>query len=578
MLNRIAAHLTPPSSYNPPPPMQLKDWGIIFALMLILTIITFTNLGYNFAPQTSWQPTATETAMVDFGEIVEISAFQFYMGHNNNVAFMIAASKDGRSWSTLYYSSSDYSVFQWGRISLDTQARFIEIIPFGVEGLRIQEAAFRDESGRLLLIYYVSSGAEALFDEQHLVPVRSCFMLGTYFDEVHYVRTGYEFLHGLPPGEVTHPPLGKVFQAISIAIFGMTPFAWRLPGALFGLAMIPLIYAFARQLFKSNNWAFFAAFILSFDFMRFVQTRIATIDSYVVFFVIAMYFFMYVYTTGVRHRSFRHSVVLLILCGASMGLAIASKWQGVYAAVGLPILFFPVWFRTFKEDRKQAIATAGICVGAFIALPFLIYTLSYIPFVNSFGASNFNEAVRIFWDNQRFMLWFHGGLEADHIYGSPWWSWPLMLVPFHYYSTSVYGLRQGIVAMGNPTIWWFGIPVTAIALYKLIRLNTTSTIKSCDDAKYALIFLLIGYAMQYLPWIFVSRVIFIYHYFPSVPFVVLLITWFFKSQVKKPLLTVGYCAVVTGLFVLFYPVLSGTPVEHDFVYTWLRWIPGVVWR
>jgi len=258
-----------------------------------------------------------------------------------------------------------------------------------------------------------------------------------------------------------------------------------------------------------------------------------------------------------------------------MGLAIASKWQGVYAAIGLPILFLPVWYGIYRESKKKAMATAGVCIGTFLALPFLIYTLSYIPFVNSLGASNFGEAARIFWDNQRFMLWFHSGLEADHIYGSPWWSWPLMLVPFHYYATSFNGLRQGIVALGNPAIWWFGVPVTVVALYRLVRLDARGKAKFQD---YTLIFLLIGYVMQYLPWVFITRVIFIYHYFPSVPFVVLLITWFFKAHTKKSFWAIGYGAVVAGLFILFYPVLSGTPVEHDFVYTWLSWVSGIVWR
>jgi len=585
------------------------DWGFLLVLMIILTIITFINLGSTSVPQTSWRPAAGETALVDFGDVVDISSFQFYMGHDNHRSFMVAASFDGQSWRTLYHSQREYPVFRWHRINFDadTQVRFIEIIPFGTEGIRIMEAGFRDSSGQLLQIYSVSPDAKTLFDEQHLVSELTSslgFLLGTYFDEVHYVRTAYEFIHGLPPAEISHPPLGKVFQAISIAVLGATPFAWRLPGVLFGLAMIPLIYAFARQLFKSNNWALLAAFIFSFDFMRFAQTRIATIDSYVTFFIMAMYFFMYMYVSGIKHRSFKRSIVLLILCGACMGLAIASKWQGIYAAMGLPILFFPVWYKLFKENRKQAIVTATACIGVFIALPFMIYALSYIPFVNSMGANSFSDAIRIFWENQRFMLWFHGGLEAGHIYGSPWWSWPLMLTPFHYYASVSDGLRVSIVALGNPAIWWFGILVTVIAVYRLVKpkhqliddfkCNVKSKSKvtlvkakeshnanyqlNQTNHNYVLLFLLIAYAMQFLPWVFVTRVIFIYHYFPSVPFVVLLITWFFKTQLKHRAWAIGYAVMALGLFVMFYPVLSGMPVSWDYVDSWLWWVPGVVWR
>ena len=48
-------------------------------------------------------------------------------------------------------------------------------------------------------------------------------------------------------------------------------------------------------------------------------------------------------------------------------------------------------------------------------------------------------------------------------------------------------------------------------------------------------FLLIGYLSQYAPWFLVSRVVFIYHYFPSVPFVAAMVGYsFFKLAQWKP--------------------------------------------
>ncbi len=76
-----------------------------------------------------------------------------------------------------------------------------------------------------------------------------------------------------------------------------------------------------------------------------------------------------------------------------------------------------------------------------------------------------------------------------------------------------------------------------------------------------------------------TRTTFIYHYFPSVPFVVLMIMYSFAQWKKKAarpaflaaVLLYGLLAVL--LFLLFYPVLSGQPVEADFVARFLRWFP-----
>ena len=101
-------------------------------------------------------------------------------------------------------------------------------------------------------------------------------------------RTAYEHLHGMAPYENTHPPLGKVFIMLGISIFGMNPFGWRIVGTLFGIAMLPLMFALAKRVTKSSKWAGLATFLFAVDGMHFVQTRIATIDVYGVFFIMAM--------------------------------------------------------------------------------------------------------------------------------------------------------------------------------------------------------------------------------------------------------------------------------------------------
>jgi dolichyl-phosphate-mannose--protein O-mannosyl transferase len=95
-------------------------------------------------------------------------------------------------------------------------------------------------------------------------------------------------------------------------------------------------------------------------------------------------------------------------------------------------------------------------------------------------------------------------------------------------------------------------------------------------------FLCISFLAQFLPWTLISRCTFLYHYFPSVPFLVLMIGFTLTQMHKKirpqifyPLCVV-YCVAVIAMFVMFYPVITGTPVSGEYVSTYLRWMDSWV--
>jgi dolichyl-phosphate-mannose-protein mannosyltransferase len=116
-------------------------------------------------------------------------------------------------------------------------------------------------------------------------------------------------------------------------------------------------------------------------------------------------------------------------------------------------------------------------------------------------------------------------------------------------------------------VWWPGFIAVLMSFYlafkrkdKLLRM------------------LLIAYCSQYLPWMLVPRLTFIYHYFAMVPFLVLILTYYIKDYLEQGPLqrrrwVYGYLAAVFVLFALFYPILSGMiiPAKYSF---FLRWMPG----
>ena len=556
-----------------PPKMSKVDYVFICFLIAVYSVLAFINLGDFNAPQTAWIPEPGEYAIINFSEPKEVHEIQFFMGARHNIAFDLQKSNDGGlSWE-LVHTVPSANVFAWTRTRLSTPvtAEIFRLIPLR-NGLRLQEFVFRGGDGEVLEVYYASHNARQLFDEQSLIPEYRNFMNSTYFDEIYHPRTGYEFIHGLTVFETSHPPLGKVFIAASVRVFGMSPFAWRLPGTIFGILMIPLLYAFARKMFRSNNMGLFVAFIFTFDFMLFSQTRLATIDTYVTFFVLAMYYFMYLYVRGISSNNLKKSLILLSVCGAMMGLAIASKWQGVYGALGLPILFFPALNKLYDRDKFQAKATFLACFAIFIFLPLIIYSLSYIPFVRAYSGTEANSFLKIVWDNQVSMFNYHSGLIAEHPFASPWWQWPIMTRPLFQYQTVISStVRQGMSSIGNPAVWWFGIFAAGYAIYRFAKSGFNLKGSNRD-----LVFLLIAYAAQFLPWALVTRLTFIYHYFPSVPFVVLIITFFFHKYVRQTHFKISYAIIVFALFILFFPVLSGMPVTVEFVDRFLRWLPGWV--
>ncbi|MGH2465204.1 MAG: phospholipid carrier-dependent glycosyltransferase, partial [Candidatus Limnocylindrales bacterium] len=118
---------------------------------------------------------------------------------------------------------------------------------------------------------------------------------------------------------------------------GGDPFAWRFPGVILGALTAVLIYLLCRILFRRRSIAILAGLLVAADGMFFVQSRIAMNDVYVGFFIVAAYaLFAAVWTGWWRWRW--AWVVALPVIGLLLGLALASKWVGLYAIAGVGIL------------------------------------------------------------------------------------------------------------------------------------------------------------------------------------------------------------------------------------------------
>ena len=372
--------------------LTLRDYLVMGVTCVVYGALAFANLGSTVAPQTGWVSTSPDEQIVfDLGESKEFSLL-YYAGVSYN-DFSVSTSDDGVTWSAeTPCRMREGLCYRWLYALQSTQnngeVTYMSDSPTSVvwftgrylrlnaceAGLNLWEIVARDENGQTLPLTIVShTGArtgvlesekpvENLIDEQDTCVGEPAWYNGTYFDEIYHARTGYEHLHGQPPYETTHPPLGKLLMSACIAIFGMTPFGWRFAGAFIGVLMLPALYLLALQLTHRRSVATVSMLAFSLDLMHYTQTRIATIDSFPVFFILLSYLCMVRYLqtdifaadpTKPRlfDRCLRKSLIPLALSGLFMGLAIASKWIGLYSAVGLALLFFVAIYRQYRVSN-----------------------------------------------------------------------------------------------------------------------------------------------------------------------------------------------------------------------------------
>ena len=576
-----------------------KDFCIMAVITLIYALFAFCNLGSMSVPENGFfSAEKNETVTLELSENADINRIYFYTGwisrraKDSNVKRIINIeySSDGEKFIDSPQALEINSVFNWKHINVNFKAKYIRL-SFDEPNFYINEVAVfgENESEKREIVNVISKNetGKLLFDEQSKVRYAYSWYDGTYFDEIYHPRTAYEYIHGLNIYENTHPPLGKIIISLGILIFGMNPFGWRFFGCLAGVLMVPISYIFAKKMFKKSFWSTICCVIFAFDFMHITQTRIATIDSYTALFVMCSFYFMYIFTKKSYYdTSFKECIIPLFLSGLFFGFSVSTKWQGFYAGVGLAIMFFWHIFKRYAEflrvkkakikesdlkfilNNANSLAIKTILSAAlfFVIVPAIVYLLSYIPVINAE-----ESGLQYMLYNQPHMLKYHANLAPakPHPYSSKWWSWPLDIKPLYLYSPNAEfisdGFTQKLASFGNPAIWWLTIPA-------ILALAAVGFIKGFNDEIKVI---LIGFAAMYLPWVFVSREAFIYHFFPCVIFVVLGIVYLFKllydSKKIKKWLPIAYTCAVFGLFLYFYPVIFGTVVPVKYM-TALKWL------
>lgn len=607
------------------PKLKKKDFVILGVLMIFYLIISFYHLGTLQTPKTyyQFQYEGEDIGVEIAGVSQEISKVRYYTGPEIG-EFSVMISTDGKTYKEAT-TLTEQSVFAWEDLVINESFKYIKFVA-KTSGSYLGEIQLYNKYGDKVLVTASDDQSATIVDEANTVPVEISNINSSYFDEIYFARSAYEYAHGINAMEWVHPPLGKLIMMIPIVLFGMSTFAYRLMGTLAGCLMIPVIYILAKRIFKSRKFALLAGILMTFDCFHFVQTRMGTVDSFLVLFIMLSSLFMYQYIDLDKNAKEKEKIKNLFWSGLFIGCAICTKWTGLYAGLGLAIIFFgnliyngliakkskdkkinteklvliglfslcilpvAIYYLTVlfasknlatmltviyylllvivgliyyivKIDRK-ALKTILMCILFFIIIPVVMYILCYLlfPTVYNYTDNSISGIINQIKD----MYKYHSTLTEKHPFESKWYTWPLMIKPVWYYAGNYVGnIKSTIVGIGNPAIWWFGV---LAAIYTLIA----SLVKKNKENLFIIVLIL----STWLPYSFIGRSMFMYHFFPTLPFVMLAIVSFVKWITKKignNSFYIFYIAIVILIFAIFYPVISGMVTTSDYVES-VKWL------
>ena len=412
-----------------------------------------------------------------------------------------------------------------------------------------------------------------LIDEQDKLVLSPTYYDQAYFDEIYHVRNAWEIANKQYMYASVHPLLGTNIIALSIHLFGMHPFAWRLPGAIASVLMLPVLYGILKHLLKRDYLSLIGSFLLAADFMHITTARIATLEPFSILFILCSFYWMLKYCRSNFYTlPMRKGILYLFLSGIFMGLSIATKWTGCYAAIGLAIMLFTNWIQCFLEYKKDKethqqffkilLTTMLSCILFFIIIPIVIYCISYIP---DKIFRNEPWTIANVWKQAQQMYHYHVNLNATHPYQSTWFQWILDLRPMWYYVGTKGNVFHTISCFSNPLLTWIGLPAILFTTYRALCKK--------DIVGW---YIVVGYFSGLLPWIiYVQRIVFAYHFYPTSLFTIIAIVYCINllNNRKMSIVVPAYLAAYLALFILFLPVITGFGTSQQFA-RFLSWLPG----
>jgi dolichyl-phosphate-mannose-protein mannosyltransferase len=411
------------------------------------------------------------------------------------------------------------------------------------------------------------------------------------------------------PAFVVHPQLGKWLIAGGEQLFGMNSFGWRFASLIFGTLLIMVSIRLVRRVSKSTLIGGLAGLLLTFDGLAFVMSRIALLDIFMAFFLVAAVACLVADREWFRNRLARYlerreladlggrfgpALVLRpwrLAAGLCFGLAMGTKWNALFplAAFALLSLAWDIGARRLAgagSRAKFAILRDGIpAFFSLVVLSLVVYVGTWASWLMTsggydrmWGAQNPDHVtVRLLGKplasllHYQYDIWnFHTGdfiNNAQHTYRADPAGWLIVARPIGI--DAVNNIKPGtdgclgpdncirvISGVGTPALWW-------IAIFALVA----AAILWVGGRDWRFGIAVVGVLSSWLPWfIFDARPLFFFYAIAIIPFSVMAIAlcagWMLGDaqagdrRMVAAIVIGAFVALVAANFAYIYPILT----------------------
>lgn len=427
------------------------------------------------------------------------------------------------------------------------------------------------------------------------------------FDEVYFRQFASDYLSGHFFFDI-HPPLVKLIFAGIGTLFHLSAAQVQsgMPGdvilrtlpAFAGAALVPLMYVIIRQLGLGRRIAAFGALLVLADNALLVESRFVLMDSLLLLFGMgALSAYLYL-----RRMTGAWRWLWVVIVAVLLGMLVSTKWTGL-AIAGLIFATWVIdsvvrrapWQRVVGEGVLALLIMATIYICSF-ALNFTLLTRSGDG--DAFMSERFQATLvgNTHYDpNTHMSLWdkivelnsemytAQSTLEhVTHPYATKWYTWPLEIRGVYYWEGAPLknGAQGNIYLLGNPAVWW----TTTIGVLAALMIWLAKP-KLLGARHKQIAFLLTGYALNFIPFAFIDRPMFLYHYFFALLFAILLtcvmltilFDWQRQKYGRKAVLQTYWLivAIVILGFLYFLPLSYGWPLSPSDLQLHM-WLPS--WR
>ncbi len=459
------------------------------------------------------------------------------------------------------------------------------------------------------------------------------FPKGILFDETYYAKDAYTLLklgyEGSWPENandqiasgnvdvfttnasfIVHPQVGKWLIASGEWLFGMNSFGWRFASLVFGSLMVALVVRLARRLSRSTMIGAIAGFLLCVDGLDFVMSRLALLDIFEAFFIVAGVLAVVIDRDYFRHRLARDLETRglsdygggkgpfvfrpwLIAAGVLFGLAMGTKWNAVFvlASFGVLAVVWSITARRLAGARRRsygALLLDGIpAFFSMVVLSFIVYVATWFSWLRTqggydrqWGAQHPDSwQVHLLGKPLASLLYYHKEIwdfhngdyikHSTHVYAAHPGGWLINARPIGI--DAVNGIQPGvdgcpanstenclrvISATGTPTLWWFA----ALALLVSIAWWVAGR-----DWRFGVP--IVAGMSTYLPWFnYTERSLFFFYAITIIPFTAICLAMVLGLILGKAdagprrrqgaIVAGVILAIVTLNFAFIYPIIT----------------------